>query len=213
MLVFSFSKMQVTTLPYSREPITVTAHTWGRFGNTSSTLCATTARSLAFIQSLAVEMAGETQEEKPAYPWPYLSLMFEILEMRNDSCDLNCLLCSSWSKFISAFKNSLSDLRKHTDICTQTFFSLYINTLNEVVWGWRGFSLMWWPMSEMQPTISALSLVTNERKTASRVNTLYTLYKPWIKDLVLTKPEVMIVGRGCWPTNMVWGEFYMSSLI
>ena len=107
----------------------------------------TSKHSLFHYKQNSVISDGRRKAKLSNHPWLFLKSVFEILEMRNDSYHFKCWLFNVYS--ISALKNSPSNPWKHTEVRKQTFVSLQINILNEVVWGHRGFGFMWWPMIEM----------------------------------------------------------------
>ena len=59
------------------------------------------------------EMEEETGETPTEDPWLYLKPMFEIFVTKTDSFQFKCLLCLPQTNYITAYKNSSSNLKKY----------------------------------------------------------------------------------------------------
>ena len=64
-----------------------------------------------------MEAAAPTPPPAPdasdKHPWPYFKEMFTYLGVKDGSYRMKCLLCLPKTTKILAFKNSLSNLKKH----------------------------------------------------------------------------------------------------
>ncbi|XP_062325452.1 uncharacterized protein LOC134026580 [Osmerus eperlanus] len=58
-------------------------------------------------------------------PWPHLASLFKFSEQVNDSFRFKCLLCLPKQNFITAYKNSSSNLRKHVKRRHETHLEEY----------------------------------------------------------------------------------------
>ena len=64
-------------------------------------------------EAAAIAASNDPEIPDKDHPWPYLMEIVEFTEVKGDSYRLKCLLCLPRVNAISAFKTSLSNLRKH----------------------------------------------------------------------------------------------------
>ncbi|KAK0150371.1 Zinc finger BED domain-containing protein 1 [Merluccius polli] len=74
-------------------------------------------------ETMEEDAAGPSRE--CANPWPYLARLFTFSEQVNDSFRFKCLLCLPKQNFITAYKNSSSNLRKHVKRRHETHLEEY----------------------------------------------------------------------------------------
>ncbi len=67
-------------------------------------------------ETMDEDAAGPSRE--CANPWPHLARLFQFSEQVNDSFYFKCLLCLPKQNFITVYKNSSSNLRKHVKVRT-----------------------------------------------------------------------------------------------
>ncbi|KAL0148838.1 hypothetical protein M9458_055847, partial [Cirrhinus mrigala] len=74
-------------------------------------------------ETMDEDAAGPSQE--CANPWPNLARLFQFSEQINDSFRFKCLLCLPKQNFITAYKNSSFNLRKHVKRRHETHLEEY----------------------------------------------------------------------------------------
>ncbi|RXN39153.1 transposase [Labeo rohita] len=100
------------------------------------------------------DAAGPSRE--CANPWPHLARLFQFSEQVNDSFRFKCLLCLPKQNFITAYKNSSSNLRKHVKKTVDRAI------LHFIVQGLQSFSLVETPsfqdlIVKLQPSSAVMS--------------------------------------------------------
>ncbi|RXN21849.1 zinc finger BED domain-containing 1-like protein [Labeo rohita] len=74
-------------------------------------------------ETMDEDAAGPSRE--CANPWPHLARLFQFSEQVNDNFRFKCLLCLPNQNFITAYKNSSSNLRKHVKRRHETHLEEY----------------------------------------------------------------------------------------
>ena len=72
-----------------------------------------------------MEEAGAGPSQGFVNPWPHLASLFTFSEQVGDSFRFKCLLCLPKQNFITAYKNSTSNLRKHVKVRTDRITKVF----------------------------------------------------------------------------------------
>ena len=68
------------------------------------------------------------------HPWPYLSSVIGIVDVKDKSAHVKCLLCLPKQKVLSLALNSPSDLQKHVEVSVYSFFIVLLGYFVECNW-------------------------------------------------------------------------------
>ena len=76
------------------------------------------------------------------HPWPYLSSIFEIVDGKDKSAHVKCLLCLPKQKVLSSALNSPSNLQKHVEVSVYSFFIVLLGYFVECNWLLMPYTLL-----------------------------------------------------------------------
>ena len=68
------------------------------------------------------------------HPWPDLSSIFEIVDVKDKLLHVKCLLCLPKQKVLLSALNSPSNLQKHVEVSVYSFFIVLLGYFVECNW-------------------------------------------------------------------------------